>query len=157
MSELTIPDRNITLVDGSIVMLKRFPGTKWIVHEGWYTYNNEKFLGWYFSSIPAQTNIPVNDIDLESLIVVSDSGYPPVVPYPPIPYPPSPDPKPDRPIPFTESMLAQLQAAFITVADNEAREAIDTTAIPDGKLVYVANDDAFYRWVADTQEWISTL
>ena len=50
-------------------MLARFPGTKWIVHNGWYTYNGANFTGWYFMSIPAQTCLPVTPEDLSHLSI----------------------------------------------------------------------------------------
>lgn len=108
MNYLKVPDSNIKLTDGSVVMLARFPGTKWVVHYGWYDYSGRRGMGWYFSSIPAQTVIPVTSQDLQ-LIVLIDQGNPsgssdlpaPTVPsepgpaYPP--YPPKPGPQPPFP------------------------------------------------------------
>lgn len=124
-----IPNSDLKLVDGSVVMLARFPGTKWVVHEGWYTYNSSQYSGWYFCSIPAKTVIPVNEQDMVGLVLVSGKyeetepeipGCPPVIcppvapdlpcipgckpPLPPDPgtFPPGPGPHPPvpGPIPF---------------------------------------------------------
>lgn len=109
-SYLDIPGSKVKLKDGSIIMLRRFPGTKWVVHNGWYNYNGKNYTGWYFSSVPAQTILPVNRYDLQGIVVVSDKDtspsddpvfppYPPVVPEYPIhpgPHPgPWPGPWPD--------------------------------------------------------------
>ena len=109
MNYLKVPDSNIKLTDGSVVMLARFPGTKWVVHYGWYDYAGRRGMGWYFSSIPAQTVIPVTSQDLQ-LIVLVDPGkseepdLPPAPgpapgpgPTPPGPTPPPPGPRPPRP------------------------------------------------------------
>ena len=103
MNYIKVPDSNIKLTDGSVVMLARFPGTKWVVHYGWYDYSGRRGMGWYFSSIPAQTVIPVTSQDLQ-LIVLIDEGkseeneLPPssdgsLVPSPGLP-PEGPGPKP---------------------------------------------------------------
>ena len=97
MNYLKVPDSNIKLTDGSVVMLARFPGTKWVVHYGWYDYSGRRGMGWYFSSIPAQTVIPVTAQDLD-LIVLIDQGKSEEPERPPIPdHPPVPGPGPDKP------------------------------------------------------------
>lgn len=99
MNYLKVPDSNIKLTDGSVVMLARFPGTKWVVHYGWYNYSGRNAMGWYFSSIPAETIIPVSNSDLQ-LIVLVDQGQTSDVPEsigdpsPMIPCPPGPTPGP---------------------------------------------------------------
>ena len=99
MNYLKVPDSNIKLTDGSVVMLARFPGTKWVVHYGWYNYSGRNAMGWYFSSISAETIIPVSNSDLQ-LIVLVDQGQTSDVPEsigdpsPMIPCPPGPTPGP---------------------------------------------------------------
>ncbi len=109
MNYLKVPDSNIKLTDGSIVILARFPGTKWVVHYGWYDYASRRGMGWYFSSIPAQTTIPVTPQDLLLITLVepgttetSDLPRPPCPPGPcppQLPEPVPPGPKPPRPCP----------------------------------------------------------
>lgn len=84
MNYLKVPNSNVKLTDGNIVMLARFPGTKWVVHNGWYNYAGRRYMGWYFCSIPAQTIIPVNNQDLELLSVVAGEGDASAIPAPPI-------------------------------------------------------------------------
>ena len=73
MQYLNVPNTNIKLRDGTIVVLDRFPGTRWITHYGWYTFKGKSYMGWYFCSVPAQMIMPVNAFDLKLLSVVSDN------------------------------------------------------------------------------------
>lgn len=83
MNYLKVPDSNVKLVDGSVVILHRFPGTKWVVHNGWYEYAGRRCSGWYFCSIPAQTIIPVSNQDLQLITVVAQGSGDAGVPNPP--------------------------------------------------------------------------
>ena len=87
MKYLQVPHTEQRLFDGSVVVLKRFPNTKWIVHNSWYTYMGQQYNGWHFSSIPSQTIVPMNARDLHSLTIVSNfvPGPAPGVPRPPKP------------------------------------------------------------------------
>lgn len=99
MNYLKVPDSDIKLTDGSVVMLARFPGTKWVVHYGWYDYSGRRGMGWYFASIPAQTVIPVTAQDLQLIVLVDQGSKYPEPPAPPCPCPPRPGPGP-RPGPW---------------------------------------------------------
>lgn len=68
---LIVPNTGLELVDGSIVMITKFPDTKWIVHYGWYSFNDQPSMGWYFCSIPDKTILPVSEDDLNTVIVIS--------------------------------------------------------------------------------------
>ena len=77
MADRITLDSGIQIVDGSIVILARFPGTKWIVHKGWYAYQGNQYNGWYLSSIPSQTTMPLVDSDLITIkFVGGESPYP---------------------------------------------------------------------------------
>lgn len=158
MKELIVPATGLKLSDGSIVILARFPDTKWVVHNGWYTYNNQQSMGWYFSSIPYKNTLPVTDTDLNSLIVVS-----PEYPCPPPPGP-GPGPKPPQPAPpkarFTEEYQHELDAAFISVDTIADRNKLleDDRDIPNGKIVrvnYIDDETSakYYRWDANNECW----
>lgn len=71
---LVVPNTGQKLTDGDIVMLTRYPGVKWVVHCGWYTYYNYQYSGWYFSSIPSNTVLPANEDDLNMIVVVSTNS-----------------------------------------------------------------------------------
>lgn len=71
MGYIDVPNSNKRLYIGSIVVLDRLPDVKWIVKNGWYIYENVRYNGWYFCSIPADTILPVEESDLVNLTIVS--------------------------------------------------------------------------------------
>lgn len=181
-SSLNIPGSNVKITDGTIVMLARFPGTRWVVHNGWYVYNGRNYFGWYFCSVPAQTVLPVNPQDLVGISVVSSGdsssainpspnpGYPcpgpePGVypgPYPgdnfgPNPFPPVPPcPPHDKPAYFGQKELAMLNASMITVPNIRDLYNIDTRRIPNGRIVAVNSVDGerkFFIWNMVDDRW----
>lgn len=163
MNQLIVPDTGVQLVDGSIVILSRFPGTKWIVHNGWYTYEGQQYLGWYFCSIPAQQIMPVNSSDLRLLTVVDskDSACYPNPGPPPCP-PPAPPSNPgcncNQPeIPFTPKMAFQLDRAWISVETEAQRDELTKRLLPNGKIVRVnqmpEGGSAYFRWNQVTEAW----
>lgn len=100
MDFIQIPNTNCKIYDGSIVMIARFPQTKWIVHNGFYSYSGQQQSGWYFQSIPAGTIIPMNSADLTTLTIISNPSSDPHVCPPPGPAPgPIPCPCPGHPGP----------------------------------------------------------
>ena len=192
MNYLEIPNSKLKLVDGNIVMLERFPGLKWVLHDGWYRYNGRQYQGWYFMSIPSQTILPVSDQDLRMLTLISsksNDAYPdyPAPPPPPglgpcpgpEPYPyPCPDehhhhhhpddcpgglyppvppmPEPGRPAFFSQRLKKQLEEAFISVPSIKKRDQLETSKIPDGKIVRVNNvngEPKYYIWSAFNDHW----
>ena len=70
MQYLTIPCSGKQIYDGSVVMLPRFPGIRWIVHWGWYTYQNVQYQGWYLQLVPAGTILPLDTIDINTMTVI---------------------------------------------------------------------------------------
>lgn len=152
-------DSGLTITDGTIVMLARFPGTKWIVRNGWYTYQGNQYTGWYVSSIPSQTTLPLTDDDLEMITIVSNNqcncGHYPPPPCPP-PFPPlGPAPSEKNPK-FTESYKDEVDRAFITVNTLEDRDKLNTRIIPDGKIVRVNSVRGvikYYSWNLETKTW----
>ena len=156
MSALIVPDTGLELVDGSIVILARFPSTKWIVHHGWYTYSGQQMMGWYFCSIPANTVIPASDADLRMLTIVSNSGSCncPSNPAPVVPAPPAPGCHPSSPIRGHQAW--ELDRAFISVNTLAERDLLNKRLLPDGKIVRVGNDGdgpEYYRWNQVTSTW----
>ena len=149
MNRLIVPGTGVVLHDGSIVILNRFPGTKWIVHNGWYNYMGQQYMGWYFCSIPSQTILPVSDDDLSMLTVVSD-GECPCPPHPPMPPHPFPD------VPFTPQQAFELDRAWISVETIAQRDQLNKRLLPNGKIVRVNNIGGraeYYIWNQVTQTW----
>lgn len=189
MNYLSVPDSKLKLVDGNVVQLERFPGLKWVLHNGWYSYNGRQYSGWYFSSIPSQTILPVSNQDLRMITLVSSKpsdeypeyplppshpgpGYPddgyyhhhhhhhpnenPGGPHSPIFPPVCPDPEPEKPAFFSTAYKAQLDSAFISVPTLKKRDLLDTTKLPDGKIVRVNSvngEPKYYAWSAFNDHW----
>lgn len=157
MDYLVIPDTGIKLYENSIVMLSRFPGTRWITKLGWYNYNGQQYQGWYFCSIPAQTVVPVTEEDLRLLTIISNDGCSSGSGSGqcPGPYPPGPGPNPG--IPFTPRNAYELDRAWITVDTLAQRNELNQRLLPNGKIVRV-NDDGtgatkYYQWDQTTCTW----
>lgn len=71
MNRLQIANGTTSLSEGAVVILNKFPETKWILNFGWYKLNDDEQLnGWYFSSIPAGTVISATSNDLSNVVVV---------------------------------------------------------------------------------------
>lgn len=155
-----ITDSGLEIRDGTIVMLVQFPGTRWVVKHGWYTYQGNQYTGWYFSSIPTQTCLPVTDEYLKMITVVNDNCgcKPPVCPppFPPCPPPPFPPcPPPNRPH-FGEDEQEMLDRTFITVNTLEDRDKLNEKIVPDGKLVRVNSVRGvvkYYSWNLEKRTW----
>ena len=148
MNCIHIPGSNQVLYDGSIVILANYHNTKWIVHEGWYTYNGKQCHGWYFCEIPSQTILPVNEDDLKTLTIVDNGcGCPPGPPMPPMP---------DRP--FTPQMAWELDRAWISVPTIAHRDNLNKRFLPDGKIVRVdevtPGVPGYFRWDQVSQTWV---
>lgn len=151
MADRITLDSGIQIVDGSIVILARFPGTKWIVHKGWYAYQGNQYNGWYLSSIPSQTTMPLVDSDLIGIKVVGGE----------CPYPDHPFPSPNPPIPggggMKPEMAWELNRAWITVDTIEQLSRLNRRLVPDGKIVRV-NDTGdgtakYYRYDQAKSIW----
>ena len=76
MNYITIPHTCKRLYTGSIVSIGRFPDTRWVLKNGWYLYDGRQYNGWYFSSIPAQSSLPVEECDLFDLVIISNGESP---------------------------------------------------------------------------------
>lgn len=151
MADSITLDSGIQIVDGSIVILARFPGTKWIVHKRWYAYQGNQYNGWYLSSIPSQTTMPLVDSDLIGIKVVGGE----------CPYPDHPFPSPNPPIPggggMKHEMAWELNRAWITVDTIEQLSRLNRRLVPDGKIVRV-NDTGdgtakYYRYDQAKSIW----
>lgn len=160
-----IPGTQKKVYEGSVVMLHRLPNLRWIIHHGFYSYNGKRQKGWYFSSIPSDTTMPVFNEDLVAMTVIDGQSedYPPAPPgpgpIPPGPVPPvPPGPPAPVPVPFTPQDKKQLDSATITVDTLADRDKLGSAGLPDGKVVKVNNYDGegsieYYSWNAETEMW----
>lgn len=156
MNTLVVPDSGLELSVGDLVMLERFPGTKWTVNYGWYTYNTYQAMGWYFCAIPTKTVLPASGDDLASvtLLAKAASGCCNCNPYGPPPgYPPTsgtggttdgttgsgtgtdssgttsnnrPYPTPPPPTPIPPELIKEVDRAFITVDTIAQRDMLSS-------------------------------
>lgn len=129
MADIIIPGTNKVLLDGTVVILSGFDDVKYILHDGFYTYNSEMFEGWYGVSIPEQNVIP---LALQMLIGCEVVYYP--------------DSNckcrfPSGNIPFTTEDEYQVQRSFITVDTMTDRDKLSPnmsiTDVPNGRIVRV--------------------
>lgn len=160
---IIIPGTQQRVYDGTVVILNRLPNLKWIIHYGYYTYGGRKQKGWYFSSIPSDSIMPVFNEDLVAMRII-DGGQPepgPCPPGPPIPppgpFPPGPGPVP-VPIPFTPADKKQVDEAMLTVNSIADRDKLSSRFLQNGKVVRVNDSDGhgkieYYSWNSTTRTW----
>ena len=128
---------------GDIVMITGYGNDKFIVCDGWYTYDNTRREGWYFKSIPEGTIVPDYLIDLDDVTVVTSSSCN----CPPIPGGRPPHPAPKNP---------NVEGAFVTVDTIDERNALCIPYPPDGKIVRVNDvkgEIKYYIWNAEEFRW----
>ena len=154
---IIVPGTQTKIFENSIVVLYRLPKVKWIVKLGNYEYNGKRRKGWYFSSLPSGTTMPVFTEDLVALRVVDG---PTPRPFPPGPCPPGP-PTPPAPLPviFTPEDKEMIARSTITVDDLEARDKLADSNTIDGKVVRVNDIDGqgtveYYQWDSTNSTWV---
>jgi len=161
---IIIPGTQQKVYEGSVVMLHRLPNLRWILHNGYFNYNGRKQKGWYFSSIPSDTTMPVFNEDLVAMTVIDGGEEPGPGPFPPGPIPPPPPgpfppcPPVPIPVPFTPQDKKQLDAAMITVENLTERDKLSRRGLTNGKVVRVNDIDSqgsveYYSWNAETSTW----
>ena len=148
LNYLVIPGTNIRLYDGDIIKISNKPRIKWIVHTGWYIYDNVQNFGWYFVSIKDGTILPASAVDLTlcTLVTAKTQGSErydgKVVNYT---------------IPFTLADADVLNRTFITVDTIEQRDNLDPNKMIEGRLLRV-NDvggaPMYYRWDSTEKSWV---
>lgn len=145
---IVVPGTNIRLYDGDIVKISNKPRVKWVVHMGWYIYENVQNFGWYIESIKNGEILPVSVIDLTLVTLVttrtqgSELTDGKVVNY-------------TRP--FTLADAAILNRTFITLETIEQRNNLDKKKLTNGRLVRVNNVGGvvvYYSWNAKTKSWV---
>lgn len=59
---------------GSIVILERFPETKWVVHNGWFASEcGDMQNGWYLKEIPSGSIIPLTNDDMMHIRIIENN------------------------------------------------------------------------------------
>lgn len=166
MSEeyIIIPGTNRKVYDGTVVILNRLPNLKWIIHYGFYSYNGRSKKGWYLSSIPSCSTMPVFNEDLIAMRIVDDPTPPCPPPIPPCPpFPPGPFPPVPTPTIFTPEDKLMVDRSMITVPTLEERDKLGSSTTLEGKLVRVNDIDGegtveYYTWNKEISQWdLATL
>ena len=141
MNYIEIPSTRTKLFEGTIVASSKYPGTQWILRNGWYSYQGTNCRGWYISSIPSKSNLPVDFEILETLTVISEGCNPGC--------PPGGHGSSDK--------AYQLDRAFITVDTEAERDyLLRNKLVPDGKIVKVnqtTEGTKYFKWNQVTQTW----
>lgn len=154
MEFIVIPGTGNKLYEGDIVALGNYPGTKWIVSKGWYYYNGTQRNGWYLCAASSATNLPLTEVELMNISIISSKGHG-CCPPPPGPGPgPGPGPKPN---PYTDKEKYQVERSFITVDTIAERDYLFANQlIPDGKIVKVnltTEGTKYFSWNLVEQKW----
>lgn len=144
---LVIPDTNIRLYEGDVIKISNKPRTKWIVHMGWYIYQNVQNFGWHIECIKNGEILPISVIDLTlcTLVTVKTQGSEvydgKVVNY-------------TRP--FTLEDAKVLNRTFITLETIAQRDNLDKKKLTNGRMVRV-NDVGgvvvYYAWNEAEDKW----
>lgn len=141
MSVLHIPGTCKTIKTGDVVCFPDDFSKKFLVHNGTYLCGEHSHIGWYLTSIPENEVMPLSGEALYSMINVTEHGEPVVCPSEDV----------DRP---EIDVYQNLRGAWITVQNDEEKEALGQTDIADGKIILVADSHEFFRWKADSLEWV---
>lgn len=155
MNYIEIPSTGTKLFEGTIVASSKYPGTRWILRNGWYSYQGTNCRGWYISSIPSKSNVPVDFEILETLTVISEGCTPGC--HRPVPSPPDPRPPCHPGGHGSFDKAYQLDRAFITVDTEAERDyLLRNKLVPDGKIVKVnqtTEGTKYFKWNQVTQTW----
>jgi hypothetical protein len=144
---IVIPDTDIRLYEGDVIKISNKPRIKWIVHMGWYIYQNVQNFGWYIESIKNGDILPISVIDLKlcTLVTVKTQGselY---------------DGKTiNYTRPFTLADAEVLNRTFITVETIAQRDNLDKHKLVNGRIVRVNSVGGvvvYYAWNTETQVW----
>lgn len=140
-SYFTIPDTGTIVYNGDVVKLSEYTSLA-IAAYGWYKHNQASELGWHFVLLDTKVAIPAGNVNLSLLTLVTRECGGGCHPHP-HPCPPEPTKIKDR--------------AFITLDNIAQRDRLDTTFMPDGRIIRVndAGDGSveYFQWSVTSQEW----
>lgn len=151
MKQLIVPESGLRLNEGSIVELPQYDDIKWILRNGWYSYEGDRCQGWYVIAIGDQTILPINEIDLNLITLISaNDGCSCIPSQPPNPnhcHPPLPE----------HNIHEEVDRAFITVDTLAQRNKLNDRLLPHGKIVRVNNVNGaieYYEWDQVNEVWL---
>ena len=144
---IVIPGTNIRLYDGDLVTITNRPNIKWVVHYGWFIFQNAQVHDWYFSAINNGENLPVSSVDLTLVSLSTSKTIGSVY---------NDGKKVNYTEPFTGADAETLNRSFISVDTLAQRDNIDKNKLTNGRLVRV-NDfggtSLYYAWNENSKTW----
>lgn len=144
---IVISGTNIRLYEGDFVTIKNRSDIKWIVHYGWYIYQNVKQQDWYFSATTTGEILPVSYVDLTLVSLTTSATRGSIyhdgtnTEYSPI---------------FTEDDAEVLNRSFISVDTITQRDNLDRNKLTNGRLVRVndyGGSAKYYAWNEQNKHW----
>lgn len=137
MSRIYLPQENLELRDGYIVLLHDYPNVRFLTQMGWRIENNQPVFGWFFVSLLDGAVVPMSSSVVEGIeVVATDGGFPIGVP---------------------ASACEVLNAsAWVSVDTIEDRNALNNAPLANGKVVRVNDVDGepkMYVWDAINSVW----
>ena len=144
---IVIPGTNIRLYDGDLVTITNRPHIKWVVHYGWFIFQNSQNHDWYFSAINNGENLPVSSVDLTLVSLATSKTIGSIY---------NDGKKVNYTEPFTGADAETLNRSFISVDTLAQRDNIDKSKLNNGRLVRVNDVEGspkYYTWNASTNSW----
>lgn len=144
---IVIPGTNIRLYDDDLVTITNRPRIKWVVHYGWFIYQNAQCHDWYFSAITNGEILPVSSVDLTLVSLATSKTVGSIY---------NDGKKVNYTTVFTEDDARTLNSTFISVDTIAQRDNLDRNKLTNGRLVRV-NDyggaTKYFAWNALTKKW----
>lgn len=150
-------DYSTMLLEGRVVTLRRFPASKFIMHLGWFQYDNENRYGWYFKSVTGNIVLPIVESDCRDMVIVDWNHIGHSLDIPPrLISGELPEEYQEMPAYITNDEKKLYDSAFITVETLTDRYALESYDIPNGKIVRVNEVDGevkYYVWNKSILSW----
>lgn len=90
MEYIVIPESGEKITVGAVVQISEEPDKKYVLLNGIYIYDGTQATGLFFSSIPDRITVPIDNVDLSKIVVISSGTGGCLCPCEPSPNPPPP-------------------------------------------------------------------
>lgn len=90
MEYIVIPESGEKITAGAVVQISEESDTKYVLLNGIYIYDGTQATGLFFSSIPDRITVPIDNVDLSKIVVISSGTGGCPCPCEPSPNPPPP-------------------------------------------------------------------
>ena len=90
MEYIVIPESGEKITVGAVVQISEESDTKYVLLNGIYIYDGTQATGLFFSSIPDRITVPIDNVDLSKIVVISSGTGGCPCPCEPSPNPPPP-------------------------------------------------------------------